>query len=501
MQTLFHNAHFHTMTNANTTYTAVLIENGIITALFPTAPNIDCPHIDLQGTHVYPGFIDAHTHCFEGGLYQHGADLSNCTSIADVLDKLHTTEPFSNMVFAFRFDENNIKEKRFPLRSELDKLFPNTPVLLRRVDGHSCVVNTAAQYIIPQTLPNDGLLRKELNDLAAHSFHKNLNSESILKCYHQAQTLALANGLTGIHTMIGDAQQDPLHFGLFLQHMQDFIINFTPYPQCFNIAEVCKITCQHNQRNTRIGGCILADGSFGSHTAALSEPYIDLTECYGTLYQTQQTWEAFIAEAHAQGMQVGVHCIGDSAIMQIILAVQKARQASVTSYPPRHELIHCEYVTDEMIPLIKRNDLYPVMQPMFDALWGGENGFYASVIGKDRVKYLNRFKSLTEAGITVCGSSDWYVTDLSPIAGINAAVNHHNYSERLSPFEAVKLYTTNPHILTHEEETKGLIKTGYQADFVCLNADLFTIDNIATADVIFTIKNGEIVYAKDIHND
>jgi len=499
MQTLFYNAHFHTMSNNHATYNAVLCNNRHITATFHQAPeNLDCPHIDLHNTHVYPGFIDAHTHCFEGGLYQHGADLSTCTSIADILDQLSETTPFSDLVLAFRFDENNIKEHRFPHRSEIDKIYPDTPVLLRRVDGHSCVVNTAAQKIIRHTLPPDGLLRKELNDLAAHTFHKNLSDVSILKCYHQAQTLALKNGLTGIHTMIGDAQQDPLHFSLFLQHQKDFIINFTPYPQCFNITEVCKITCQHNQKPARIGGCILADGSFGSHTAALSESYIDIPDCYGTLYQTQQTWDDFISEAHAQGMQVGVHCIGDAAILQIIHAIQKANQTHTKNL--RHQIIHSEYVTDEMIPLIKANNIFLVMQPMFDALWGGEEGFYASVIGKDRVKHLNRFKSLTEAGITICGSSDWYVTDLSPIAGINAAVNHHNPSERLSRFESVKLYTTNPHLLANEQDTKGLIEKGYQADFACLNADLLTTDNIATAEVVFTIKNGEIVYEKITHN-
>jgi len=499
MKTLFHHATFHSLTDPLTTFTAVLCEDAKIVATFATPPpEIDCRKIDLYATHVYPGFVDSHTHCFEGGLYSHGVDLSQCKTISDVLDSLAQATPFSDMVFAFKFDENDIRERRFPTIPEIDAIFPNTPLLLRRVDGHTCLVNTVARTMLPiapADFPESGLLRGSQNDTAAHTFHKRLSDKAILQCYFTAQEIALKNGHSSIHTMIGDAKDDCLHFPLLLQKLNQFIIDFIPYPQCFAVDTVDKIYDTLQIKDKRVGGCILADGSFGSHTAALSQSYIDRPDCNGTLYQTQEFWDAFMQRAIKAHMHTGVHCIGDKAVMQIIDAIAKAHTLQPElSNDLRHQLIHCEYVTDEMIPLIANNHLYPVMQPMFDALWGGENGFYASVISAERVRYLNRFRSLTQAGITLCGGSDWYVTDLSALRGIDAAVYHHNHAERLTPFEAVKMYTTNPHILTNDEHSKGLIMPDFAPDFVCLDRDILSTDNIKATQVVYTIKNAEIVY-------
>jgi len=559
MKTLFYNATFFSMADDTSHYRAILCENNNIIAIFTDdPPQIDCQKIDLHGTYVFPSFVDSHTHCFEGGLYSHGADLSTCQTISDVLDRLRETTPFSDMIFAFKYDENNVREKRFPTVAEIDAIFPNTPVLLRRVDGHSCVVNTAGLAMCRDTIngvrsanatdginavptinimsnsnngvrPNNtDVLTGSQNDTAAHTFHKKLSDEAILQCYKTAEKIALKNGHTTLHTMIGDAKDDFLHFPLLLDNLKDFTIDYIPYPQCFNVDQVEKLYTSLEVKNKRIGGCILADGSFGSHTAALSESYIDRADCFGTMYQTQEFWDAFIQGAINKDMSTGVHCIGDSAIMQII----KAMAQSKGNQNLRHQLIHCEYVTDEMIPLIKHNNLYPVMQPMFDALWGGEDGFYASVISPQRVKYLNRFKSLSEQGITICGGSDWYVTELSALKGISAAVHHHNPNERLSKYEAVKMYTTNPYELTFEENTRGHIEVGNRADFVCLDKNILTTNTVGTPfmvsehnptivgtpfmvseantihvgtpfmvsepTVIFTIKDAKIVYEKDI---
>jgi len=507
MKTLFYNARFYEMTDDHSYHNSVLCEDCNIIATFKNEPpQIDCPKIDLRNTHVYPGFVDSHTHCFEGGLYSHGVDLSNCECISDVLDRLREATPFSDMIFAYKFDENNVREKRFPTMAELDAIYPHTPVLLRRVDGHSCVVNNSGRILCRDTINGvrAELLTGTQNDSAAHTFHKRLTNEAILQCYKTAEKVALQNGHTAVHTMIGDAKDDYLHFPLILENLSSFIIDFIPYPQCFNLESVERIYNTLGIKHKRIGGCILADGSFGSHTAALSESYIDRADCFGIMYQSQEFWDDFISRAISKGMSTGVHCIGDKAIMQIIKAVVSGGGGGSL----RHQLIHCEYVTDEMIPLIKDNNLYPVMQPMFDALWGGEDGFYASVISPQRVRYLNRFKSLSEQGITICGGSDWYVTELSALKGIAAAVHHHNPSERLSRYEAVKMYTTNPHELKYEENIKGYIDVNNIADFVCLDRNILANDivgtpfmvselnsfNIEEAKVVFTIKNAEIVY-------
>lgn len=492
MKKLFYNAKFYSLDENNNIYNAILCEKGYITDVFiGEPPNIDCQKINLNNSFVYPGFIDSHTHSFEGALYQQGANLNNCYSIEEVLCKIKETIPVSDMIFAWQFDENQIKEKRFPSRYELDSVYPNYPLLLRRIDGHSCAINSKAEKMITDKYKKDIVftdnspLRGDLNDIAAHTFHQNLKSESIINCYKLAEKIALQNGHTTIHTMIGDAKNNILHYPIIKEHLKDFSIDFILYPQSFDI-EKAKL-----YNSDRIGGCILADGSFGSYTAGLSKPYQDSTST-GLLYQTQEFWDDFIINAHKNNLQTGVHCIGDLAIMQIVNAVNKAQKAERKDL--RHQIIHCELVRDDMISEMQNAQVTAVMQPMFDALWGGQGGFYNKVLGNERLNLLNRFKTLSEAGITVAGSSDWYITDLSALKGINAIVNHHNPNERLNPQEAIKIYTRNPAKLSYEENKKGMIKKNFLADLTCLDKDILIKDNISTASVLKTIKQAEFVY-------
>ena len=131
------------------------------------------------------------------------------------------------------------------------------------------------------------------------------------------------------------------------------------------------------------------------------------------------------------------------------------------------------------------------MQPNFDLLWGGENGFYAKKLGIKRSQIMNRFASLLKAGITVTGGSDWYVTPLNAAQSINAAVHHHNPQERLTLAQAIDIYTKNAAWLNFEEDTWGQIKNGFQADLSIYSFPLGT----ETSQLLYIIREGEIKYA------
>lgn len=493
MKKLYYNAKFYAINENRDVYQAILVDNGVIVDTFiDNIPSIDAEKISLNHSYVYPGFIDTHTHSFEGGLYSKGLDCSGFDSIAQTLDMLAQAKKISGMIFAWNFDELSMQERRFPNLEELDHILPDTPLLLRRVDGHSCVINTFAKKMIqwhyPLPDPFTGLLKGDLNDNAAHFFHKALNDESIFEAYQNAEKIALENGHTTIHSMIGDAKMDILHFPLMSRNLDRFIIDYKLYPQSFNISRALE-----NQSN-RIGGCILADGSFGSHTAALLEPYSDQPECLGMPYHHQDYWNKFVSEAHDHDLQVGVHCIGDYAITQLINAIEYAQKRKEKDL--RHQIIHCELLSDEMIQRMAKLNISAVMQPSFDYYWGGQKAFYHKVLGWDRAKKTTRLKSLMDAGVLVTGSSDWYVTPLNALSGIDSAVNIHHSPERINRFEAIKLYTSNAARLIKEEQLYGTLEKGKYADFVCLDQDIFNADSIRNIKILDVYKKGMHAFSR-----
>ena len=489
---VFYNGKIITMNMELATANAMAVDNGKIVELFDAKPEIAAEYIDLQGKWVLPGFIDTHTHSISGGLYSMGVKLENCQSLTELFARLSEGKLMGKMLIAWHLDETELKEKRFPTAAELDKLFPDIAVLIRRVDGHSCVINTCAALQITAIQPLNanftGTFRKRENDQIVNWFHRSLDEEHILRSYDNAARHAIKYGHTTIHTMVGDGYNSLEHYSLLLANMNRFPIEFIPYAQCFNIDAALKAGA------ARLGGCILADGSFGSHTAGLFEPYTDQPDNYGMLYHDDAHWEKIISRAHDNDLQVAVHCIGDRAISQILKYYEKVQQENPKDL--RHMLIHNELTSDEMIRRMGESNIVAAMQPMFDRIWGGKNGLYEKVLGKERTRRTTRLRSLRDAGVIIGGGSDWYVTEMDALAGIDAAVRLHNPQERLSPYEAVELYTSHAAWLSHDESRLGQLAKGYQADFVVLEDSPLVSDDIAGIKIISVIKRGEILSFK-----
>lgn len=509
MNKLFYNATFLTMRDSSDIAKGLLVNRqGTIERLFYKDSEIKAllktkiEPVDLDGYFVYPGFVDTHTHSFEGGLYTNAANLADASSLSDVYDILTSVRSKTEIIIAYHLDEKLLKEKRFPTLKELDDLFPDKVLIIRRVDGHSSVINTKAFEVTglkadySDKKPFSGVIRGSNNDYVSSWFHKNVSDEDVLNAYRAAARIAAKKGHTTIHTMVGDGRKDLMHYQLIDKALKEnpemFSVNYVLYKQVFDKELALSMGRNRDEVNI-IGGCILADGSFGSGTAALFEPYYNDKSNTGLLYKTNNEWFDFIEAVHNSGVQIAVHCIGDAAISQIVEIYSSLQKDNPKDL--RHQIIHCELITDEeIISKMAHNNVAAVMQPMFDRLWGGEKGMYSDVLGKERAMKCNRLKSLVSAGVLVTGGSDWYITDMDALAGIDAAVNLHNEKERLNPYKALQLYTCNAAKLIRRESEYGYLLKGYKADFVVLERNILTDNNIADIPVKSVYRNGKPVY-------
>ena len=489
MKTFFYNVSIYPLGALQGPYKAALVEDGKILELFMDNKQVPGSQaVDCEGACMIPSFTDCHTHSFEGGFYALCADLSNAGSVSDALDVLKTAGIIDGRVIGWNYRPDKVSENRFPSIEELDKICPDIPLMLRRKDGHSCMINSAAMKKIfrKKMSVSDKLgFAGKLNHKISLFFHDNMSDLTVIEAYKQTEKLALASGHGRVHTMIGDGRKDPEHYLTLKEKLDEFSMDFDLYPQIVNPAMALALG------SNRIGGCILVDGSFGSHTAALNCEYDDLPGVNGKLDHSSSFWTRLFAKAEKLGLDVCAHAIGDRAIEQYILAALKAGAGKGSGR--RHQIIHCELFPDNLIAPMEKAGLIAVMQPAFDAIWNGPQGLYAKSLGR-RANITNRFKTFLDHSIPIAGSSDWYITPLDALGGIKAAQNHNNPAERISRLEAVKMYTEYAAYAGRHEKDEGSLAPGYKADFVLLSEDIFMAADLDSISAKAVYKSGKRVF-------
>ena len=249
----------------------------------------------------------------------------------------------------------------------------------------------------------------------------------------------------------------------------------------------------------RIGGCIAADGAFEAHTAALLEPYADEPDHYGALTYSQEEMNDFAGKAHRAGLQIAVHCEGDRAVEQVLFAYERA----LREFPRRdhrHRIEHFEIPTENQIERVARAGIVAGMQPAFlpAFFYRGGTERYEFFLGRSRLKWIHPYRTILDQGILVAGGSDSPVTEINPLAGIQAAATHPHSEQRATVLEAIRMFTTSAAAFGFEEDQKGSIEPGKAADLVVLSEDPFTVarERIGNIPIEMTFVDGEIAYKK-----
>ncbi|MDP2727234.1 MAG: amidohydrolase family protein, partial [Dehalococcoidia bacterium] len=188
----------------------------------------------------------------------------------------------------------------------------------------------------------------------------------------------------------------------------------------------------------------------------------------GVLFFSDQELHTFNWEAHSAGLQVRMHAIGDRAVEQLLTAYQKALDEKPRPNH-RHRIEHFLLAQPRQIERAARLGLCVSMQPAFLHRWQGRPNLYVERLGEKRARGVNPLRQVAEAGITLAGGSDSFVTQMNPLLGVHAAVNDHPPESRLTVQQALEAFTINGAKLAFEEAEKGSIREGKAADLVVLS--------------------------------
>lgn len=458
--------------------------------------------IDLTGKTVLPGFIDSHVHLTQTGLDLMGVDMSKYSCFDEILSIIElyakNVAP-ETWIRCYAFKEPYYKEYRMMTRFDLDILNIPNPVFISRIDAHSCTVNTIGfeKLNIPKNITGidqdsnvpTGILRGKANSYARKTVTDSINDETRLEGLKLACNEALKVGITSIHAMEGGSLFNEQDVPVLLKYLETLPVSVTIFHQILDVDKVL------NEGLNKIGGCVAFDGSLGSYTAALEEPYTDNPETKGILYYDDEEVENFISNAHLKDMQITGHAIGDRTIKQLLDAYEKA----LNYYPRndhRHRIEHFSVTNNYLLEKARKLEIVISAQPVFDYFnrKGGDTNRIR--LGESRYKNVFPLKKMTDMGLVICGGSDSSVTPMNPILGIYSAVNHSLPEQRVNIYEAIKMFTINAAYAVFEEKERGSIESGKWADMVILDRDISKIPDseILDTNIVATMVKGDILY-------
>jgi hypothetical protein len=395
--------------------------------------------VDLDSALVTPAFVDAHVHCTATGLALSGLDLRGATTLGEALGLVERAARAGRgrPVLGGGWDETGWPERRPPTAAELDRAGYGGAVYLARVDAHSAVVSS--QLLAPvRDLPGyspDGQLTRAAHDAARTAALAALTPAQTAQLQRTALQHAASLGIACVHEMAGPAISSAEDLASVLA-----IAAAEPVPEVIGYwGELFGIDTARELGAVGAAGDLFCDGSLGSHTAALREPYADRPDTTGMVrFETADLAEHIVRCTQA-GLQAGFHAIGDAAVDQVLDAVDLATHHLGRPAGAGHRIEHAEYVHEPA--RLAASGLLASMQPVFDAAWGGSAGMYATRLGTERAGGLNRFAALAAAGVPLAFGSDAPVTALGPWDAVRAAVHPHDATAALSPRAAFTAHT------------------------------------------------------------
>ncbi len=520
VDTLVVNGVIYTVDSSFSTAQAMAIKDGIIVATGTDAEILAAytapEKIDAKGQAVYPGFIDAHAHFVGYGKSLFQVNLFGTTSWEEAVERVKVfaaAHPELAWIEGRGWDQNKWPGKKYPTNALLNSLFPNTPVVLQRVDGHAAIANQKAfdmagvkpgQTIVGgEVETKNGVLTGVLIDNAKGLVYNSIpavNKQTYTQWLQAAQKNCFAQGLT----TVTDCGLDISDINFIDTLQREGTINMRLFAMLSdnpeNLSAYLKRGSYKTDKLFVNGFKVYADGALGSRGACLLHNYEDRKDWTGFLLANISHYDSLASVLAATNFQMCTHAIGDSANRQILNIYNKYLQKGNDK---RWRIEHAQVVNPSDFNLFGAAAVVPSVQPTHatsDMYWAADR------LGNDRMKGAYAYKQLMDQNGWIPLGTDFPVEDISPFKTFLAAVGRvdakgfpeggfqmENALTREQTIKGMTIWAAKASFL---EKEVGSLEAGKKADFIILAQDLMQVpvNKILDTKVVATYSGGKKVF-------
>ena len=520
VDTIVVNGVIYTLDSSFSTAQAMAIKDGLIVATGTDAEILAAytasEKIDAKGQAVYPGFIDAHAHFVGYGKSLFQVDLFGTTSWEEAVERVKVfaaAHPELAWIEGRGWDQNKWPGKKYPTNALLNTLFPNTPVVLQRVDGHAAIANQKAfdmagvkpgQTIVGgEVETKNGVLTGVLIDNATDLVYGSIpavTKQTYTQWLQAAQQNCFAQGLT----TVTDCGLDMSDINIIDTLQQEGKINMRLFAMLSDNPQNLTAYLQRGPYKTDKlfvnGFKVYADGALGSRGACLLHSYEDRKDWTGFLLANISHYDSLASVLAASKFQMCTHAIGDSANRQILNIYNKYLQKGNDR---RWRIEHAQVVNPADFNLFGAAAIVPSVQPTHatsDMYWAAER------LGNERMKGAYAYKQLMDQNGWIPLGTDFPVEDISPFKTFLASVGRvdakgfpeggFQYENALSREQTIRGMTIWAAKASFLEKEVGSLEAGKKADFIILAQDLMQVpvNKILDTKVVATYSGGKKVF-------
>ena len=423
--------------------------------------------IEAQDSFIAPAFVDAHVHVSATGTQESNLDLSLATSfrhLASLVSEALATASASDCLFGHGWDDTSWPDT---FEDFVGRLLP-TPhdLYLSRIDAHSAIVkhtDFTAQAVVVSGAEHEDIRLKVFEQISP--VQRQLHIETALR-------MAAAQGIVAVHENGGPAVSSREDFlNVLATGRRPDMPDVIGYWGDGNVHVALELGARG------AAGDYSVDGSLGSKTAFLIDSYEASVNVHGNNYLDPRQIASHLIECTKAGIQGGFHVIGDGAIAQVRAGLELALETVTLSQlrACRHRLEHVEMPHSDDLAMFAQCGVVLSVQPVFDELWGADDGMYVQRLGHQRVESMNPFASMVNQGIAVAFGSDSPVTPLDPWRAIRAAINHHQPTSRISSRAAFSAHTRGGWRAARIDDA-GILEVGAPAHIAMWSVKEYSVD-------------------------